>query len=240
MALTTRVWSAGKFFVLAGALLATFVLFFAVSMRIALKTREVVVPNLIGQTVNDGTRLLAEEGLTLRVEQNRRLDPKIPAGRVVAQEPPAGTTTRSQRTVKAWLSDGATASVVPQLVGESERTAQIRAQMASLRLAAVAEIRSADVAAGVVVAQNPPPKSRAASVSLLVNRGERGRTYVMPDLIGVDAGQAADLLRSRGLRVAVVGGQPYPGVRPGIVIRQTPDGGFQVAPGDAISLEVSR
>ena len=44
MALTTRVWSAGKFFVLAGALLATFVLFFAASMRIALRTREVVVP----------------------------------------------------------------------------------------------------------------------------------------------------------------------------------------------------
>ena len=62
----------------------------------------------------------------------------------------------------------------------------------------------------------------------------------MPDLIGVDADQGADLLRARGLRVAVVGAQPYPGVRPGIVIRQAPQGGFQVAPGDAISLEVSR
>jgi serine/threonine-protein kinase len=142
--------------------------------------------------------------------------------------------------VKVWLSDGPTASIVPSLVGESERTAQIRAQMASLRLASVAEIRSADAAAGVVIAQNPPPQSRAASVALLVNRGERGRTYVMPDLIGVDADQGADLLRARGLRVAVVGAQPYPGVGPGIVIRQAPQGGFQVAPGDAISLEVSR
>jgi beta-lactam-binding protein with PASTA domain len=112
--------------------------------------------------------------------------------------------------------------------------------MASLRLASVAEIRSADAAAGVVIAQSPPPNSRAASVALLVNRGERGRTYVMPDLIGVDAAQGADLLRSRGLRVAIVGAQPYPGVPPGIVIRQAPQGGFQVAPGDAISLEVSR
>ena len=240
MALTTHVWSAGKFFVLAGALLATFVLSFAVSMRIALKTREVVVPSLVGQSVGESTRLLNDEGLTLRVEASRRIDAKVPAGRVVAQEPPPGTTTRSQRTVKAWLSDGPTASVVPMLVGESERTAQIRAQMANLRLASVAEIRSADAAAGVVVAQNPPAKSRAASVSLLVNRGERGRTYVMPDLIGVDGEQAADLLRNRGLRAAVVGAQPYPGVRPGIVIRQTPQGGFQVAPGDAISLEVSR
>jgi serine/threonine-protein kinase len=240
MALTTRVWSAGKLFVLAGALLATFVLSFAVSMRIALKTREVVVPALTGQAVNEATRLLAEEGLALRVEDRRRIDPKVPLDRIVAQEPSPGTTTRSQRTVKVWLSDGPTASIVPSLVGESERTAQIRAQMASLRIATTAEIRSADAPAGVVVAQAPPPQSRAASVALLVNRGERGRTYVMPDLIGTNGEQGADLLRSRGLRVAIVGAQPYPGVQAGIVIRQSPQGGFQVAPGDAISLEVSR
>jgi serine/threonine-protein kinase len=240
MALTTRVWGAGKLLVLAGALIATFVLFFVVAMRVALKTREVVVPDLVGQTVNDARTLLAEEGLTLRVEESRRVDARIPAGRIVSQEPQGGATTRSHRSIKVRLSDGQTASVVPALIGEAERAAQIRVQMASLRLAGVAEIRSADLPAGLVVAQSPAPDSRAASVSLLVNRGERGLTYVMPDLIGVDAGQAADLLRSRGFRATIVGTQPYPGLRGGIVIRQTPQGGFQVAPGDPISLEVSR
>jgi hypothetical protein len=38
----------------------------------------------------------------------------------------------------------------------------------------------------------------------------------------------------------VVGTYPYPGIAPNIVLRQSPRGGFQVAPGDAISLEVSR
>jgi len=37
-----------------------------------------------------------------------------------------------------------------------------------------------------------------------------------------------------------VGDHPYPGVPAGIVLRQSPQGGFQVAPGDPISLEVSR
>ena len=62
----------------------------------------------------------------------------------------------------------------------------------------------------------------------------------MPDLIGVNADRAAALLRTRGFRVAVVGEQPYPGVPPGTVIRQRPSGGFQVALGESISLEVSR
>jgi beta-lactam-binding protein with PASTA domain len=56
----------------------------------------------------------------------------------------------------------------------------------------------------------------------------------------VNGERAAEFLRSRGFRVAVVGNHPYPGVPAGIVIRQTPAGGFQVAPGEAISLEVSR
>jgi beta-lactam-binding protein with PASTA domain len=40
--------------------------------------------------------------------------------------------------------------------------------------------------------------------------------------------------------VTIVGSQPYAGVPPGTVVRQQPSGGFQVGPGDAISIEVSR
>ena len=62
----------------------------------------------------------------------------------------------------------------------------------------------------------------------------------MPDLIGVNGDRAADILRDQGFRVAVVGSMPYPGVAAGIVLRQSPQAGFQVAPGEPISLEVSR
>ena len=51
---------------------------------------------------------------------------------------------------------------------------------------------------------------------------------------------AADLLRARGFRVAVVGDHPYPGVPAGVILRQNPQAGFQIAPGEAISIEVSR
>jgi beta-lactam-binding protein with PASTA domain len=40
--------------------------------------------------------------------------------------------------------------------------------------------------------------------------------------------------------VAVVGSTPYPGVAAGIVLRQSPQAGFQIAPGEPISIEVSR
>ena len=240
MALTTRVWSAGKLVLLGSALLLTYVLFAAAAMRVALKTREVVVPALSGRSVNEATAMLSEAGLNLKVEEGKRVDPKVPAGQILAQEPQPGVRTRRERSVKVWVSAGPRSTIVPALIGESERTAQLRLQQDGLELAGLAEVRSADYPAGAIVAQTPAPNSHAPRVALLVNRGEHGATYVMPDLIGVNGERAADLLRTRGFRVAVVGDHPYPGVPGGIVIRQSPQAGFQIAPGETISLEVSR
>lgn len=240
MALTTRVWSAGKLLLLGSALLLTYILFAAAAMRVALKTREVVVPGLTGKTVNEATSLLAGAGLNLKVEEGRRVDPKVPAGQIITQDPQAGLRTRRERSVKVWVSSGPRATIVPPLEGETERTAQLRLQQDGLELAEMAEVRSAEYPTGAVIGQTPGPKSNAPRVALLVNRGERGATYVMPDLIGINGDRAADLLRTRGFRVAVVGDHPYPGVPSGITIRQNPQAGFQIAPGETISLEVSR
>ena len=240
MPLRTRVWGAGKLLLLIGALIATYVLFAAASMRVAFRAREVQVPNLVNRTANDATALAASQGLTIRVDDARRPDVKIEVGRVVVQEPPAGSTARRQRSIRVWLSAGFRAATVPMLTGESERSAQMRMTQDGLELAGISEIRSQTYPSDVVVAQDPAANGPAAHVALLVNRGEQGASYVMPDLIGVNGDRAAEILRDQGFRVAVVGSLPYPGVAAGIVLRQSPQAGFQVAPGEPISLEVSR
>ena len=240
MLFKSRVWSAGKLLLLIAALLATYAIFAGAAMRIALRSREVVLPDLRGRTISDATAALAEAGIRLRVEEPRRLDPKVPAGAIVAQDPVAGTPVRPQRSIKVWVSAGARASTVPPLEGQTSRMAEMRLKQDGIDIAEVAEIRSADYVPDAVVAQDPPAQAATGRVALLVNRGQAGSTYVMPDLIGVNGDRAADLLRARGFRVAVVGQQPYPGVPAGVVIHQSPQGGFQIAPGEAISLEVSR
>jgi serine/threonine-protein kinase len=243
MALSTRVWGAGKRVLLGGALVLTYFVFAAAAMRLAIRTRDVVVPSLAGKTVSEAGATLAPAGLNLKVEDARRVDPLVGAGKIISQEPQPGVHTRRERSVKVYVSAGARAMSVPALLGESERTAQLRAQQDGLQLASIAEIRSADYTTGTVVAQNPPPQKAmptGARITLLVNRGERGETYVMPDLIGVNGDRAADLLRSHGFRVSLVGDHLYPGVPAGIVLRQSPQGGFQFGGGDPISLEVSR
>ena len=109
-----------------------------------------------------------------------------------------------------------------------------------MTLAAVSEIRTQAYRARRRRRAGSRPKTAAERVALLVNRAEAGARYVMPDLIGVNGDRAAEILRRQGFRVAVVGSTPYPGVAAGVVLRQSPQAGFQIAPGEPISIEVSR
>ena len=73
-----RVWSAGKLLFLIGALGATFVIAFLLSMRIAMRATEVQVPDLTGRSVNEARQIL--QALELRVIQ--QLDYEEVAGRL--------------------------------------------------------------------------------------------------------------------------------------------------------------
>ena len=239
---TVSTWALGvaKLAILTGTLTATYGLFAFAGLQLALRTREVSVPNIGGLTPQEAQVVLADANLAMRVEPLRRIHQTVEAGRVAEQDPGPGLTTRRQRSVKIWLSSGHTPGSVPTLIGASERAARRRLKENSFALERLAEIQSRRYPTDAVVAQEPPPAGQGQAVSLLVNRGERGPTYVMPDLIGVDGMMAADILRARGFRVTVVGEHPYPGLPPDIVLRQSPQSGFQIAPGEPISLEVSR
>lgn len=240
MPLRTRVWGLGKFLVLAGALAVTFFVFAAAAMRVAVRARQVTVPDVVGRSLDEAKAVAAALDLPLRVDESRRPDAKVPAGSVLGQEPSAGSATRRQRTVRVWLSSGAHVALAPALVGESQRSAEIRLAQEGFVLGSVAEIRSDAYAPDVVVAQDPPPSSTTAEIRLLVNRGEDRAAYVMPDVIGVSGDRVSELLRARGFRVSITAQAAAASVPPGVVVRQTPSGGYQVHPGDAIALEVSR
>ncbi len=240
MAFSARVWTAGKLLLLVGALSATFIAFAVMAARVAVRARDVAVPNLVGRNVNDATAVAANLDLHLTVEEIRRPDLQVPEGYVLGQEPPAGSLSRRQRSVRVWLSSGPRIALAPALIGESQRAAEIRIVQEGLQAGPVAEIRSALYPPDVVVAQDPQPGVRTTEVRLLVNRGEDRASYVMPDLIGVNGERAADILRGHGFRVSITAQSAATGLPPGVVTRQAPAGGYQVHPGDAIALEVSQ
>lgn len=238
--LRTRVWNFGKILLLAGALAATFFLFAGIAMRVAVRARQVTVPDLTGKSIADATAAASVLDLQLRIDEGRRSDPKVPAGHVLGQEPLPGAAARRQRSVRVWLSAGAHIARAPSLLGETQRSAEIRVAQDGLMIGTVSEIRSALYPPDVIVAQDPPPATQTSEVRLLVNRGEDRATYVMPDLIGLNGDRAADVMRTRGFRVSITSQSSTSAIPPGIVVRQSPAGGYQVHPGDPIALEISR
>ena len=236
----SRVWTAGRLLVLAGALTLTYALFFMAAMRVATRTRDVKVPDVRGKSIAEASSAIASAGLAVHLEPVRRPDSTVPVDHVISQDPDPGTTVRRPRAIHVRISEGPRAAVVPSVTGLSERAAEITLTQERIEVTSKAEVRTTDFEPGIVVAQDPPAKSRAAGVALLINHTQGGRTYVMPDLIGAPGLRAADVLRKQGFTVAIVGESPYPGLPTGIVIRQTPQAGFQVSFGEPISLETSK
>jgi serine/threonine-protein kinase len=212
------------------------------TMRVVLESRDVAVPALAGRSLREAETIVAPRGLSLRVE-GRRHDANVPRDRVVAQEPAPGATLKTHRAVRLWISLGPKRVVVPRVEGDSVRSARAALEQAGIPVARVIEVgdRSPE---GTVIVQRPPAGEASldegGGASLLVSRGPLDASYVMPDLIGRDASQALAVLEQAGLKVSDVRYRSYPGIGPGIVLRQSPSPGVRVSARAALSLDVSR
>jgi serine/threonine-protein kinase len=241
LSLSTTLRFLGRNTLLGAVLLTTLAASAVLTMRVVLASRDVAVPSLGGRALPDANALAADRGLALRIE-GRRHDPAVPAEHIVAQEPPPGATLKAHRAVRVWVSLGPRRVSVPPIEGESARTARIALEQAGVPVARVVEIGDA-AAEGTVLVQRPPSGEADVSAdgaSLLVSRGPGGASFVMPDLIGREAGAALAALQAAGLKVSDVRYRTYPGVASGIILRQTPPAGHPVSPRTALSLDVSK
>lgn len=235
-----RVWNVGRFLVVLGALAATFGIFFLAGFRVTTRAREVAVPDLRGKSVTEANTTLAELGLVLRVDEPRRPDKSVPADHVISQDLEPGFVVRKARAVRVKVSDGQREPLIPIVSRLPEQTAADTLSAAQIAVGYRAEVHTANYASGAVVAQDPDGGQRSAVVNVLINRGESNAGYVVPDLIGSLAAKATEVLRSQSFRVAVSAEVPYPGLPPGVVVRQTPQAGYRIQQTETITLEVSK
>jgi len=211
------------------------------TMRVVLSEQDVVVPSLLQRNVVEARQVALGRGLELKVE-GKRYHSTVPADRIVSQEPPPGATLKTQRSVKVWTSLGPRRIAVPAVEGESLRTALLKLDEANVTVARVVEVDDPSPD-GTILVQTPPAGEAdpdEAQTSLLVSRGRWGADYVMPDLIGRKAESVLTALGQVGLKAADVRYRSYPGVEPGIVLRQLPPAGYRIGQQTAVSLDVSR
>jgi beta-lactam-binding protein with PASTA domain len=226
---------------LALAMLGTAGLSALLTMRSVLSSQDVVVPVLVGRGLPEAGSLAAHQGLSLKVE-GKRHDPRVPADRIAAQEPAGNSQLKSHRSVRVWLSLGPQHLTVPAVEGNSLRSARLTLEQAQVPIGRVVEVED-PAEEGTILVQHPPAgevSSGLDGISLLVSRGPKSADYLMPDLIGRQADAVLGRLRAAGLKVSEVRYRTYPGVAPGIVLRQIPAAGHRVSTKGSVSLDISK
>jgi serine/threonine-protein kinase len=208
------------------------------SLKISILGTEVVVPEILSLSVDEAGHLLSSEGLRLEIT-GERLDDGVGRGRILSQDPLAGSKIRRGRKVKAVLSLGAKLLKVPSVLENSERSARVKINQRGLHLGWVTYVYN-DIGKTKVIAQSPSAgmeKLKGGRLNLLVSRGQKREMYAMPDLIGRDSSSIISLLESAGLRVGVFKklGTTY---QQGIIASQYPLSGYPVSEGDVVNLTV--
>jgi len=198
---------------------------------------DVAVPDLSNLNKDQAEQLLARTGLKLSLSVER-FDPVIPRGFVIAQDPEPGRHVKAGRRVAVALSLGEEFANVPELFGESLRSARLLIDRAGLKTGRLGRVVTSEVGPGLVVATEPPLGAvvpRGTVVNLLVCIPSEPEAYVMPDLVGRDALAAERDLEALGFRVETTG----PGSNFARIETQNPAPGARVLRGQAIALGVA-
>ena len=190
----------------------------------------VVVPNVIGQPQSEAVARVNGTGLVARVVTKPS---DVPAGKVFAEEPGAGTRVARKSIVKLSVS-AANVIAVPNVVGQlaTAATAELRAQGLAVGTSSVASSKPR----GTVLSQSPAPGAKVAKRSTVVIRVSRGMVSV-PDVVGQTRGTAVSAIRAAGL---VPQAFTVPSAQPkGTVVSQSPKADQRVPGGSKVRLNIS-
>jgi eukaryotic-like serine/threonine-protein kinase len=209
------------------------------TIRIAIRSRQVQLPNLVGQNLNAAQMLLHQRGIDLKVAD--RIYDALPSGTVVRQSPAAGTQVKVSQLAHVVVSLGPVRVNVPPIEGTTLRTARITLLQANLQLGEVAAPYLEDTVPDTVLIQEPQPGAPASSprVDALAPQGPRPPAVVMPFFIGLSETEAQRQLSSAGMRNMKSVPTPSPQWPVGTVIEQSPAAGSRLAMDGQVELKIA-
>ena len=199
----------------------------------------VTVPNVVGQTQASATAALAAVGLVLgTIAQD--YSATVPAGTVINQTPPAGSSASSGSAVTLLVSKGPQPITVPNVVGQTQAAASTAITGAGLVVGAVTQRHDATVPDGMVISQSPAAGAQAApgsAVGLLMSQGPGPVT--VPDVTGQTQSAATTVLAGAGLGLGNITQEYSASVSAGRVASQSPQASLQAEAGSLVDLVLS-
>ncbi|HEX4835193.1 MAG TPA: Stk1 family PASTA domain-containing Ser/Thr kinase [bacterium] len=204
-----------------------------------LNVPEVTVPEFVGRTLTDAQVLARQDHLSVQVIQ-QTYSTTVPAGSVLAQDPPAGRTVKVNRVIGLTTSLGAEMVQVPDVRRHSLEDARFAIDQARLVVGEIRETYDQTVPSGYILLQDPAPGAavaRGEAVNLTVSKGQQ--TLILPDLVGRSLDEARRMLQDLGVTLRDVQQVPRADVAPGQVVAMAPPAGTRIQHGDAVSVTIA-
>jgi beta-lactam-binding protein with PASTA domain len=218
------------------------------AMRLAIHGQELVVPDLVGKLPAEARRIAEQEGFQMEIER-RYYSATIPEDRILSQVPEAGTHVRRGWQIRIAQSLGPQRVEIPNLIGQSERAANINIRRRGLDTGTIARLWTSGMPADQVVSQAPGPHASGISapkISLLISDTPPAQSFVMPNFVGVPLGTAKANLQDAGFQLGAVTFSSQPGSltatgtpsAASLIVSQNPDAGDKVFAGATVDFQV--
>ncbi|UCH96427.1 MAG: PASTA domain-containing protein [Candidatus Aminicenantes bacterium] len=210
------------------------------TMKSLIKGEEIAAPALIGKNLEEASKIAAQHKVYLKKitgNYDRRYDPLT----VINQVPSPGVRIKERSFIKIFITSDVVEVIVPDLCGYNLNDCEKLLSENSLRKRYVSYMDAEDVPVDFVIAQSYPPGTRVPTgteIDILLSRGAKDKSYIMPDVIGQYASDVKAYFISRGLKI-LENQVHYPGLEPGLVVKQYPLSGYPINAKARISIGVS-
>ncbi len=210
------------------------------TMKALIKGKETEAPNLIGKSLEQAQKIAVTQKVYLkRIDGNydRHYDPLT----VINQAPDPGVRIKEKSYITVFVTSDVVDVIVPDLVGYDLSDCEKLLSENNLRKRYVSYMDAEDVPVDFVIAQSYPPGARVPTgteIDILLSRGAKEKSYIMPDVIGKYASDVKIYFEIRNLKV-LENKVYYPGLQPGLVVRQYPLSGHPINVKARISIGVS-
>lgn len=179
---------------------------FLLSMRLAIHGREVSVPTFVNMSVPEAERSAQKVGVQIS-EEDKFYSAQVAVGKILSQSPAPGTSVRRGYRVQIAVSLGPQMHAIPDVVGQSQRAAELNTRRRGLELGTVALLPVVESSTETVLGQDPAANADGVAtprVNLLVSQTPEAASFVMPELVGMKVPDAIATCTAVGLKIAEI------------------------------------
>ena len=203
------------------------------------------VPYIVDMNFTEAEQYLAQFKLGLEVDT--QVSSSKPAGTILSQSPKENNTIKEGQNIRVTISLGPEGSVVPMILGETEKNAKAILESYSYVLGTVNGDYSDKYAKGYVMAQDPAAGEhldKGGTVNIVVSLGPQGggqttETVTVPKLTQKTLDEAQRAIDAAGLAIGTITEKEDPNYEAGQVISQSIGAGSKVDAGTEINIVVS-